>query len=1027
MKQKIPSTGILLILFSFSAISGQSGLKSMENKSLRPEKHIGFSSGRLSSSDGNTIRFPVPEFKSAPAMPVQKMDSIVDYYYDGGWMIESVESYKYNLQGRMISERDAYYDVELQRTVPDSRIDYGYTADGMVSSLLEYEWEGTAENWVRTYGINYEYNTDGKEISSTGSDWDPVTGMWNPEYLDSSRYDMQGILLYESSYSYDTMLMDWTPYYRTEYSYDTNGFNTGYISYAWNTDSSSWEEVYKTELWPDENGQDTLEWDYYRDGSQWLDDSRSYTSYNANGDIVLEEDYYFDGEVWTGDFRYEYVYDGSNRLAQELEYYWDFSGGDWTPSYDTQYARDENGNITVETYSEYDTASQAFVFTDRTWYDFDDAVLWTDLALPIWFTEEDQQYDFINKVLSSTEADWDTVSMSFDTTYQSLVYYSDFLNTVTSDTSCTADFSWEQDSENHLLVNFTDLSDSAIVSWYWTFGDGETSTLRNPGHLYGKAGTYEVILNTLDESGFCNNTVVKRIKAGDPGCNASYTFMIDTANLTVTFTNASEGVSPDYYWKFGDGTISSEKDPVHQYQRAGTYEITLTMQSQSGTTCNDRYSVPLTVGIVDCDADFAVYVDSSSNTAYFRAKQVAPGNLYNWVFGDGSVANTPSHVQTFSDPGYYSAMLTVSNQEAGCVESNKRDILVGSRSPGGKASFIYLGGDGSTVSFTDQSLGEGLSYLWNFNDGNTSTDKDPVHTYLEPGYYTVCLTVTAPGGKQDTYCEMVFAGTNTQDECLAQFSYTVIDSILQIACQDRSFGNPDSWKWTYNENEWSSTVQNPVYNSGSAGYYKVRLTMRNSANGCTDDAFGLINLASDPGLKAGIGYTIDSSDLKAESYPVDFVGVSLGDAGKLKWSFGDGTYDSTTVNPTHVYTEPGTYTVCLTVTNTTTGEADTTCEEVTVESATSITDYVTENVILRAYPNPFSESCQVIIHLRERTDANLTLYDLGGRKMKVLLDRELPSGEHRLSLDGSDLGEGLYYLILNTNLGTERQSLSIIR
>jgi len=105
------------------------------------------------------------------------------------------------------------------------------------------------------------------------------------------------------------------------------------------------------------------------------------------------------------------------------------------------------------------------------------------------------------------------------------------------------------------------------------------------------------------------------------------------------------------------------------------------MRSESALTCTDRFSVPVRIGSIDCNADFAVYVDSSSNTAYFRVKKLPARNSYYWVFGDGSISNKPNPVQSFSHPGYYSAVLTVSNDQAGCVQSHTETILVGSKSP----------------------------------------------------------------------------------------------------------------------------------------------------------------------------------------------------------------------------------------------------------------------------------------------------------------------------------------------------------
>ncbi|MCK4748166.1 MAG: PKD domain-containing protein, partial [Bacteroidales bacterium] len=448
--------------------------------------------------------------------------------------------------------------------------------------------------------------------------------------------------------------------------------------------------------------------------------------------------------------------------------------------------------------------------------------------------------------------------------------------------------------------------------------------------------------------------------------------------------------------------------------------------SNSGN-CMDRFSAKLSVGSLVCNADFVVYVDSSSNTVYFRARQKFPENSYHWVFGDGTVANTPTHVQKFSHPGYYSAVLTVSNKKAGCLESRKENILVGKKSPVGEASFIYVSGEDNKVAFTNQSLGQELSYFWDFNDGSDpSKDKDAVHSYALPGYYNVCLTVNTKDGLQNTHCEKIFAGTDTKDQCLARFEYSLSRDGLEIACVDRSLGNPDQWKWTYNEGG-ATTDKDPKWSTNTPAYVRIHQTIFNSANGCQDDAFGLVNMGAKSKLKAGFGYTIKKDNKKADSYPVDFVGVSLGDAGKLKWSFGDGTYDSTTINPTHIYPGPGTYEVCLTILNSATGTEDEDCQMITVDAASFRKEIASGNVGLNAYPNPFSENTRIEIQLSENSEIDLSVYDLMGRKVKTIARDQRQTGAHTFIFNGLDLERGNYYLILQTKSGMARQLISIIR
>jgi PKD repeat protein len=137
-----------------------------------------------------------------------------------------------------------------------------------------------------------------------------------------------------------------------------------------------------------------------------------------------------------------------------------------------------------------------------------------------------------------------------------------------------------------LSVSFTDASEGSPDFWSYTFGDGLTSTARNPVHTYWTPGTYTVNLTILKvENGMlARNTTVKQnlVTVGggpDPGLAANFTAspLHGPAPLRVTFTDASTG-NPRYWnYDFGDGTYSTAKNPVHTYLRTGNYTVTLTV------------------------------------------------------------------------------------------------------------------------------------------------------------------------------------------------------------------------------------------------------------------------------------------------------------------------------------------------------------------------------------------------------------------------------------------------------------------
>jgi len=134
-------------------------------------------------------------------------------------------------------------------------------------------------------------------------------------------------------------------------------------------------------------------------------------------------------------------------------------------------------------------------------------------------------------------------------------------------------------------VQFTDTSTNSPTSWMWTFGDGGTSTLKNPSHTYTTAGSYTVSLTVTNSGG--SNTLTRTnyitVTSAIPP-NASFTGSPTSgvAPLTVTFTDVSTNSPTSWAWTFGDGGTSTLKNPSHTYTTAGAYTVSLTVTNSGG-------------------------------------------------------------------------------------------------------------------------------------------------------------------------------------------------------------------------------------------------------------------------------------------------------------------------------------------------------------------------------------------------------------------------------------------------------------
>ncbi|MFZ5979687.1 MAG: PKD domain-containing protein, partial [Candidatus Zixiibacteriota bacterium] len=210
------------------------------------------------------------------------------------------------------------------------------------------------------------------------------------------------------------------------------------------------------------------------------------------------------------------------------------------------------------------------------------------------------------------------------------------------------------------------------------------------------------------------------------------------------------------------------------------------------------------------------------------------------------------------------------------------------------------------VIFHDLSTGEITSWFWDFGNGRTSTDQNPRHYYVDPGIYTVSLTVTGPGGS-DTETKQAYI--IVKDRLTAAFSATPTSggAPLSVAFSDQS-SDATSWNWDFGDGV-ISTLQNPNHNYTSEGVYIVTLT---AANECGSDTATGVIAVRDPELPPVADFMAHPT---SGCYPfkVFFTDLSAGTITSWAWDFGDG-FTSTSRNPYHLYRGAGVYSVTLTVT-----------------------------------------------------------------------------------------------------------------
>jgi glucose/arabinose dehydrogenase/PKD repeat protein len=351
-----------------------------------------------------------------------------------------------------------------------------------------------------------------------------------------------------------------------------------------------------------------------------------------------------------------------------------------------------------------------------------------------------------------------------------------------------------------------------IYSHKWTFGDGTNDTGSFIRHTFAAAGNYTVTLTVTDEIGAANSTsqvyhVLRRADNQPPVASIFVSRPIQFENRPIGFgaansTDPEDGGIYAREWRFGDGGNASGSYVTHNFTARGTYIVSLTVADEFGATGTSSVTVQI-LAPSENTAPTAAAGGSTRGWAgipmNFTAEPSSDheGGIVDhlWDFGDGSTSALGVVAHTYAAPGAYAVSLTVWDELGASASTSLAVTVLDPATNQGPIAVITLppGVLKATVNLTfsgEQSTdAEGGIYLhaWSFGDGTTAEGAYVGHTYLEPGEYTVRLTVF--------------------DELGATGGQAVTVTV-------RPFVIPPSV--TFVASNWHTTLGTPIYFDGSA-------------------------------------------------------------------------------------------------------------------------------------------------------------------------------------------------------------------
>lgn len=515
---------------------------------------------------------------------------------------------------------------------------------------------------------------------------------------------------------------------------------------------------------------------------------------------------------------------------------------------------------------------------------------------------------------------------SFGTYSVQLVNISDkgckdtFIKTVTIHASPVSSF-WENDPIQCLRRNLYKFNNKSYLIkgtkfYYWSFGDGDTSSFSNPIHSFKKSATYTVKLTVKSEHG-CKDTFFKSYTINP---NPVARFLIKDSSQCLSsnnfILNDSSVVSNGYIissnWTLGDGNFSTSSNLNYHYSKYGKYKIRLI--TFSNYSCVDTTESNV---VINPQTDVSIDVNNSDQCEHknlFKfsdsSKLISGNFISSWTFGDGFESKLKDPFHKYAYPDTFPVKLVTTTDHL-CKDSIINYVNVFPQVN------ILLFADknedclrNNNIELKDKStlLYGKYERNWNYGDGLFSdTSINVKHSYAEAREYKIQFNTMTDHGCTDTAYKYVIIHPQTfldfkinkDSQCISNNLYTFIDTI------SISMGSY-SKKWSFGDGDTAFT-SNAQHSYRNSGQYNVVLTTI-SDKGCLDTTIKSAVVHPKPIVHFELNDSFQC--FIYNNFVLTNKSKILNDRLSFKWSFGDNK-NSSLINPTHSYTKIGDFIIVL--------------------------------------------------------------------------------------------------------------------
>lgn len=468
-----------------------------------------------------------------------------------------------------------------------------------------------------------------------------------------------------------------------------------------------------------------------------------------------------------------------------------------------------------------------------------------------------------------------------------------------------------------LLVKFKSFAeiDSSVdypypISTYeWDFGDGNTSTTKNPNHTYNDTGKFRAVLKITTTKGCVAYDTTYIIVGQKPVVSFTATPTIACPRVQILFSNTTTGTVTKWEWDFGDGKFSDSKNPGKEYTLADTFDITLKAYHNG---CLSKLEKKDYIIIKPSVAEFVTKVNCDTPLKVEFENTTKDETSHTFYFGDGTTSTLDKTTHTYTAMGTYNPKIVVHNSNTGCWDSVQHTLVL-----------LDLGVDfsandtaiclGDTVEFTPTITGgTAKEYLW-YVDGALKQIILPTfkHKFNDTGFHEIKLVVSDINGCTH---EMVKSNYILVSQPVANFGASPLLGCVphDVLFKDSSITTQGAYivsrRWTVNPTTTITTTADTLRHTYSTrGAYDIKIVVTDNV-GCSDSVVRTKYVHPHKPIAS-----FNNTGKICQGDTVSFFNFSVNSRSAF-WDFGDGD-TLTNAQPKHVYGKKGTYTPTLVVTD----------------------------------------------------------------------------------------------------------------